>query len=236
MPLVGLLELRAAIRLHGLAAHFVQAVLRDPERLLRDGQFFRFCDKRKMCVTDALLCSTQAVGPHVKRLSKLCPLFAPRPELRTQFNMAVFEPLASLFDMTKLGLVPGDFGIRAVQCGLSRVQSVPGRIVRSSRGFYPAFSFAQACGFRLQLVCALDDLLGMPLALGCGIAAAQEPEQLLLHLEVAVKFLVSARNLRLLFQLLDLGAQLGADIGHTRKVVARIRQPVLRLPAPFLVL
>ena len=75
----------------------------------------------------------------------------------------------------------------------------------------------------------------MALALGGGIAPAQEPEKVLLELKLRLVLLVARRHLGLRFQLFQLSAELEADVGDARQVLARIGEAVLGLAAALLV-
>ena len=84
-------------------------------------------------VRNALPGAPLAAGPHMQRQRKLGTLLAPRTKLRPQFDMAVFQPLAGLFDVTQLGLVARHLGIRAVERSLRCVQSVTGGVMGAPR-------------------------------------------------------------------------------------------------------
>src|SRR5262249_10558952 len=79
-------------------------------------------------------------------------------------------------------------------------------------------------------------LMGVPIALGAGIAPAQVPEQVLLEAEVGLDLLVARSDLRLRLELLELRAKLQADVGDARQVLARVGEPVLGLAPALLVL
>src|SRR5476649_906756 len=75
----------------------------------------------------------------------------------------------------------------------------------------------------------------MALRLVIGLHLAQQPQQVLLALHIALQFLELHCDPGLLVELLDLQRQLLADVGHPRQVLARVVQAVLGLAAPLLV-
>jgi hypothetical protein len=75
----------------------------------------------------------------------------------------------------------------------------------------------------------------MALALCRGIAPAHIPKKMLLELQIVLQLLIAGRDLRLRIELFDLRAELGADVGDPRQVLARVCETGLGLLAPLLV-
>src|SRR3954464_6471187 len=76
----------------------------------------------------------------------------------------------------------------------------------------------------------------MALALASRVAAAQVPEEMGLQLQIRLQLLVAGSDRRLRLELLDLRAELQANVGDAREVLAGVRQPRLGFLAALLVL
>jgi hypothetical protein len=107
--------------------------------------------------------------------------------------------------------------------------------VRGARGLQLAFDLPQARRVGLHLVRHAADLLPVALALCGRFAPPHEPQQLLAQLHVLLVFLVLRRHRCLRLELLDLHAQLVADVVDARHVLARLGEPRLGLLAALLV-
>src|SRR5688500_2961199 len=231
-----LLQLQAALGLHQLVARFVLTLLRRAEALLGPGQrrvfplepFARFRHPR--------FGGGRARRPAVQRLGELRALLAPLRELRAALGVPALQALARVLDVAQLRLVPRHLGIGGVQAGLRGVQRVAGAVVLGARALQARLDAAQLGIFLLQRVGDLADLLRVALALGRGVAPAQIPQQVLLELQLRVQLVVARGHLGLRLELLQLHAELGADVGDAAQVLARDAEAALGLAAPLLVL
>src|SRR5581483_8386268 len=169
------------------------------------------------------------VGDRLARLGLLAPARRGLRELR-------FEALTRLGDEPDLGLETRDLGVGAVQLALRRVQRVAGAVVVGSRLLGLALGVAQARRLGLELDRAALDVAGVARDLGLRVVAADQPQQALLVRALGRELVELARDLGLLRELLDLRAELGADVADARQVLARVGEPVLGLAPPLLVL
>ena len=85
--------------------------------------------------------------------------------------------------------------------------------MRRASDLEPRLEVPQLGVLRLHLVADARDLLRVALTLCAGVAPAQVPEQVLFQTQVGLELLVPRRDLGLRFQLLELRAELEADIG-----------------------
>src|SRR5690606_33435312 len=75
-----------------------------------------------------------------------------------------------------------------------------------------------------------------PLLLGLGLVAPTPPQHALLALAFGLEIAVLLRDFRLPLELLDLRVELAHDVLDASQVLARVREPVLGLAPPLLVL
>ena len=150
--------------------------------------------------------------------------------------MLVLEPRAGLFRMPQLRLVASHLGVRAIERALGGVHRVARLIVRCARRLQAALQAARLGVLGLELVANSRHLRGMLFAFRRGIAAAQVPEEMLLELQIVLQILVASGDLRLGIELLNLRAELEADIGDPREVLARVGEAGLGFLAALLVL
>src|SRR5712692_6513643 len=227
---VGLLELQRAFSLLQLAARLAGAFLPGAERLLRLGQPGIFTLELFPGFGDPLLRRAGPRRPHVKRLRELGALLAPCCELRAALGVLAFEPAARFLGVAQLRLVARDRRIRSVKSALRRIHRVARLVVRGARGLEARFQISQLGVLGLQRIGHLFNFIRMALALGRRIAPAQEPQQVLLELQVGVVFPVARGHLGLRFELFELRAELEPDVADARQVVARVGEAVLGFP------
>ena len=232
---VCLLELQAALGLHEQAARFGEMLLRGAERLLRLRQPRVFGFQFFLGRQNPLLSAAGARGPHVQRLGELRALLAPGHELRAALGMLALEARARLLRVAQLRFMARDLGVRGIQRALRRVHRIARLVVRGARGFEPRLERARLRVLGFELVGDARHVGAMALALGGGVATAQVPQEVLLELQVVLQLLVARRDRGLRVELLDLRAELQADVADAREVLARIGEPRLGLAAPFLV-
>src|SRR5258708_7638407 len=110
------------------------------------------------------------------------------------------------------------------------LRRVAGLVVRAACSLELRLERARAGVLGFELVADASHLGRMALAFGRRIATAQIPEEVLLELQIVLQLLVAGGDLRLRVELFDLRAELEADVGDAREVLARVGQPGLRLP------
>ncbi len=177
-----------------------------------------------------------AVHPHGARVGQLGGTPLGFGELRNQRARLRVEPLARLGNETDLGLEPRDLGVGLVEPGLRGVGGVLRLVVPGARLLDGKLDFAQACGFGLELVRRLLDLARVALPFRPCVVLAQEPQEVLLLLDVGLQRLVLGRDFGLARELLDLRVELAADVVDAGEVLARVLEALLGLAAPLLVL
>ena len=236
MRAVCLLELQAALGLHEQAARLGELLLRGAERLLRLGQARVFGFQFFLGRNYPLLGASGACGPHVQCLGKLRALLAPGDELRAALGVLALEARACLLCVAQLRFMARHLGVRGIERALRRVHRIARLVVRRARRLEPRFQVARLRVLGFELVGDTRHFGGMALALGTGVAPAQIPQEMLLELQVVLQLLVARRDLRLRVELLDLRAELQANVGDAREVLARVGEARLSLAAPFLVL
>ncbi len=128
-----------------------------------------------------------------------------------------------------------DRRIRGVKRALRRIHRVARLVVRGARRLEARFQIPQLGILGFQRIGYLFNFMRMALALGRRIAPAQEPQQVLLELQVGVVFPVARGHLGLRFELFELRAELEPDVADARQVVARVGEAVLGFPPALLV-
>src|SRR5688572_19860478 len=231
---VRLLDLQPVFGLRQRAARRLELLLRRAECLLGVRQRLILGVELRPRSGDPRLRLAGARRPAMQRVRELGALLAPRGELGAPLGVLALEAVARLLGMAQLRFEARHFRVGGVEGALRRVQAVARRIVRGARGLDARLDAAQLRVVRFQLVGDARKLLPVALALG-GIAPPQVPEQVLLELQVGVEFLVARRHLGLRVELLELRAELQADVGDARQVLARVGEAVLRLAAALLV-
>ena len=200
--------------------------LRQPDRFLRNAL---------VCLLQPLSGPTLAPLPQRERSVQLARLLLPLLALRGELRCLVLQAGPALADIADLGFQALHFGVGGVQIALRGAERVARFVVRAAHFFQAFLDLAQARGFGFQLVRRPVDFARMALRLVIGFHLAQQPQQVLLALHVALQFLELQGYLGLLVELVDLQRQLLADVGYPRQILARIVQPVLGLAAPLLV-
>ena len=132
-------------------------------------------------------------------------------------------------------LQPRDFGIGRKQVALRRMDAVTGSKMRFARRLQTRFEVTQGGILRLEIVGRLGHLARQPLALGLGLVAAEQPEQVLSTHQVVAILTILTSNAGLALEALHLQTQFEADVFHARQVLTRIGQPILGFLPPFLV-
>src|SRR5712692_2205234 len=108
-----------------------------------------------------------------------------------------------------------DRSIRGVKRALRRIHRVARLVVRGSRRLEARFQISQLGILGLQRIGYLSNFMRLALALGRRIAPAQEPQQVLLELQVGMVFPVARGHPRLCFELFELCAELEPDVARS---------------------
>ena len=153
--------------------------------------------------------------------------------LRPQGIQLLFSAVAAVAQELDLLFDAGDFRIDLIERALCRMHCVRRAVMAGAQLFHPLFRIPQPRRFGFQLDAHRLDVAADLDALRLGVALAQQPQQLLGALEAGFEFAVLAGFLGLRFQVLELLAELQADVLDAQQIFARVFQPRLGFPAPF---
>ena len=122
----------------------------------------------------------RARGRGMQRVRELGALLAPGGELRAPLGVLALEAAARLLGVPQLRLVARHLRAGGIQRALGRVHRVAGGVVRGAGALDARLHAPELRGLGFQRVPRPRDLLRVPVALGRGVAPAQEPQQVLL--------------------------------------------------------
>ena len=126
--------------------------------------------------------------------------------------------------------------VGGVERALQLLQPIGALVVPAAQRLERALRFAQLRGLGLERDLRLLHLVRVAVARLLGLAQPREREQVLVERDLRLQLLVLGGDLRLLREVLELRAELGADVADPRQVLARVLEPRLRLAAPLAVL
>ncbi|KFB71460.1 MAG: hypothetical protein AW09_003404 [Candidatus Accumulibacter phosphatis] len=137
--------------------------------------------------------------------------------------------------MTDLGFETCDFRIGGKKFTLRRMHAVAGSKMGFPRLLETRFQITQGSVSGFEIDTRQIDFTRQSLALELRFIASQQPQQLLLARQIVVVLAILASNAGLTFEPLHLRSELKTNVFDPRQVLARVGQPVLGFPAPFLV-
>ncbi len=161
----------------------------------------------------------------------LAPLLA----LGLQFEHALFDALAALDDIADALFEPGHFERRFSQRPLHVVQFIARGVVRLADRFQLRLAVAQLGHAPFQRVGGRQHFLLDALLLARRVTMLQEPELMQLERALLLQPAVHARDLGLLFQLVEVVVQFAKNVFDAREVLSRVFQAALGLAAALLV-
>ncbi len=157
-------------------------------------------------------------------------------DARTYRRDALLGPLAVVAYEGEFLFDAGDLGVGLVQLALCRVQRVARCVVLAAKLLRAPFRVAQSRGLCLELDRHALELALQTRALVADFLLLDVPEQLPGASELGLQRLIALRGLGLCGQVLELGAELAADIFDAVQVAAGVRKPELGLAAALAIL
>jgi hypothetical protein len=145
--------------------------------------------------------------------------------VRAHLGDLPLDPAAVLAHVRHLLLEPRRLGIGLVEGALRGMRRVGSAVVLRAHLFEPLLGRAQRRGLRFQLEAELLDVTDVPFPVGGRLPHPQQPQQVLRGAHLPLQIVVAGRDLRLSPQVLELLAELGADVVHSQQVLPRVLDP-----------
>src|SRR5882672_4010863 len=230
LDLEGLLRLRDALALARDPSH------QQPQRLLGLRQLRLLFGQPALRLVQVVARRRQLLLPGAQGLALVELALLAGVALRADLGELRLKPLPGVGDEADLGFEARDVGVGAVELALRGRKRVAGGVMLRPRLLELALALAQARGLGLELDPGPLDVPGMPLRLGLRLVAPEQRQQVLLVGAVGDQLVVAPRDLGLLVEVLDLRAELLADVAHPGEVVASVGEAMLGLAPALLVL